>query len=82
MTSEGESNAALLRFVDVTKIYGEGAGRVEALRGVNLAIRKSEFVVVIDKERARDSRAVEVLGHYNPLASPAAVHFNHERLNH
>ena len=39
-------------------------------------------VVVIDKERARDSRAVEVLGHYNPLVEPAAVHLNHDRMNH
>ena len=30
-------------------------------------------VVVIDKERARDSRAVEVVGIYNPVAKPAAV---------
>ena len=28
-------------------------------------------VVVIEKERARDSRAVEVVGHYNPVANPA-----------
>ena len=25
-------------------------------------------VVVIDKERARDSRALEVVGHYNPVS--------------
>ena len=33
-------------------------------------------VVVIDKERARNSRAVEVVGHYNPVAKPAAVKLN------
>jgi len=27
-------------------------------------------VVVIDKERARDSRALEVVGHYNPCSEP------------
>ena len=39
-------------------------------------------VVVIDKERARDSRAVEVVGTYNPVAQPTAVNLNHERIQH
>jgi small subunit ribosomal protein S16 len=39
-------------------------------------------VVVIDKERARDSRAVEVVGTYHPLAKPAAVKLNHDRITH
>ena len=39
-------------------------------------------VVVIDKERARDSRAVEIVGTYNPVAKPAAVNLNHERIAH
>ncbi|MDX1984795.1 MAG: 30S ribosomal protein S16 [Bryobacteraceae bacterium] len=38
-------------------------------------------VVVIQKERARDSRAVEVVGHYNPVTTPAAVNLNHERIS-
>ncbi len=27
-------------------------------------------LVVIQKDRARDSRAVEIVGHYNPVAKP------------
>jgi small subunit ribosomal protein S16 len=37
-------------------------------------------VVVIEKERARDSRAVEVVGHYNPVTQPAEVKLDHERI--
>ncbi len=37
-------------------------------------------VVVIDKERARDSRSVEVVGTYNPVSQPPAVNLNHERI--
>lgn len=37
-------------------------------------------LVVIEKERARDSRAVEVVGHYNPVAQPAQVKLDHERI--
>ena len=39
-------------------------------------------VVVIEKDRARDSRAVEVVGHYNPVAKPAAVKLDHDRISH
>jgi small subunit ribosomal protein S16 len=37
---------------------------------------------VIERERARDSRSVEVVGHYNPVAQPPQVSFDHERINH
>lgn len=39
-------------------------------------------VVVIEKERARDSKAIEVVGHYNPVATPAVVELQHERIEH
>lgn len=39
-------------------------------------------VVVIEKERARDSRAVEVVGTYNPVAQPTQVNLNHDRISH
>ena len=38
-------------------------------------------LVVIEKERARDSRAVEVVGHYNPLANPKVVSLKHDRID-
>jgi small subunit ribosomal protein S16 len=39
-------------------------------------------VVVIEKERARDSRAVEVVGHYNPISKPKEVKLEHDRIAH
>ncbi len=39
-------------------------------------------VVVIEKERARDSKAIEVIGHYNPVAAPARVVLQYERIDH
>lgn len=42
--------------------------------------KPSYRVVVIEKERARDSRAVEVVGTYNPRTKPASVRLNHERI--
>ena len=37
-------------------------------------------VVVIEKERARNSRSVEVVGHYNPIAKPAQVQLKRDRI--
>ncbi len=39
-------------------------------------------VVVIDKVRARDSRSVEVVGTYDPVAKPKVVNLKHERIAH
>jgi small subunit ribosomal protein S16 len=56
-----------------------------------LAIRLARFgakkkptyrVVVIERERARNSRSVEVVGHYNPVSKPAQVHLDHDRITH
>jgi small subunit ribosomal protein S16 len=38
-------------------------------------------LVVIQKERARDSRAVEVVGHYNPVSNPKVVSLKRERID-
>ena len=54
------------------------------IRLARFGSKKKPFyrVVVIDKERARDSRNLEVVGHYNPLSTPADVRLNHERIKH
>ncbi len=42
--------------------------------------KPSYRVVVIDKERARDSRSVEVVGHYNPVRQPTEVQLDYSRI--
>lgn len=55
-----------------------------------LAIRLARFgakkkptyrVVVIERDRARNGRSLEVVGHYNPVAKPAQVELNRERID-
>ena len=52
------------------------------IRLARFGAKKKPFyrVVVIEKERARDSRNLEVVGQYNPLTTPAQVKLNHERI--
>ena len=38
-------------------------------------------VVVIEKDRARNGRSVEVVGTYNPRTTPATVDFKRDRID-
>lgn len=37
-------------------------------------------IVVIEKDRARNGRSVEVVGTYNPRTNPASVVLKHDRI--
>lgn len=37
-------------------------------------------VVVMEKERARNSRSVEVVGHYNPVIQPTEIVLKRDRI--
>ena len=52
------------------------------IRLARFGAKKKPFyrVVVIEKERARNGRNLEVLGQYNPVTSPAQVNLKHDRL--
>ncbi len=39
-------------------------------------------VVIIDKHRARNSRSIETVGHYNPTKDPIELMLNDERIQH
>jgi len=54
------------------------------IRLARFGAKKKPFyrVVVIEKEKARDGRNIEVVGHYNPRTTPAAVELKHERITH
>lgn len=53
------------------------------IRLARFGAKKKPFyrVVVIEKERARNGRSIEVVGHYNPLTNPVQVVLNHDRIN-
>lgn len=38
-------------------------------------------IVVIEKDRARDGRSVEVVGTYNPRTNPASIELKRERVD-
>jgi small subunit ribosomal protein S16 len=52
------------------------------IRLARFGAKKKPFyrIVVIEKERARNGRNLEVVGHYNPLTDPAQVDLTRERI--
>jgi small subunit ribosomal protein S16 len=52
------------------------------IRLARFGAKKKPFyrVVVIEKERARNGRNLEVVGHYNPVAQPALVDLKRDRI--
>jgi small subunit ribosomal protein S16 len=53
------------------------------IRLARFGARKQPYyrVVVIEKDRARNGRSVEVVGQYNPRTSPATVNSQRDRLD-
>ena len=53
-----------------------------AIRLARIGARKQPYyrVVVIDKERARNGRTVEVVGTYNPRTSPTSIDLKRDRI--
>jgi small subunit ribosomal protein S16 len=52
------------------------------IRLARMGARKQPYyrVVVIEKERARNGRSVEVVGTYNPRTNPASVELKRDRI--
>jgi small subunit ribosomal protein S16 len=53
------------------------------IRLARFGARKQPYyrVVVIDKERARNGRSVEVVGTYNPRTNPASIELKRDRID-
>ena len=54
------------------------------IRLARMGARKQPYyrVVVIEKERARNGRSLEIVGTYNPRTTPASVDLKRERIEH
>ena len=53
------------------------------IRLSRVGARKKPYyrIVVIEKDRARDGRSLEVIGTYNPRTNPATVDFKKDRVD-
>jgi small subunit ribosomal protein S16 len=62
----------------------KGCKSVLMIRLARFGARKQPYyrIVVIEKDRARNGRSVEVVGTYNPRSTPATVDLKRERIEH
>lgn len=52
------------------------------IRLARVGARKQPFyrVIVVEKDRARNGRSIEVVGSYNPRTNPATVNLKRDRI--
>ena len=62
MVDEGKEKAVAFRARDITKTYDMGDVHVQALRGVDLDLYESEFVVLLGPSGSGKSTLVNILG--------------------
>ncbi|GGG95419.1 30S ribosomal protein S16 [Silvibacterium dinghuense] len=53
------------------------------IRLARVGARKQPYyrIVVIEKDRARNGRSIEVVGTYNPRTNPASITLKHDRVD-
>ena len=61
---------------NLTKVYGEGAAAVQALRGVNLRITQGEFVVLLGASGSGKSTLLNILGGLDNATAGTAQWFH------
>lgn len=60
--TNGSNGSVVLEVENIVKIFESAAGRVAALRGINLSIRKGEFVAIVGPSGSGKSTLLNMIG--------------------
>jgi len=61
-TNPGKGNGALIDLQGVRKVYDTGAVKVEALRGVDLAVKENAFLAIVGPSGSGKSTLMNIIG--------------------
>jgi putative ABC transport system ATP-binding protein len=78
MTAVAPALDLTFRVESLTKIYGTGASEVQALRGVNLEIRKGETLVLLGPSGSGKSTLLNILGGLDRPTAGSVVFHDHD----
>ena len=71
--SEMTQSPDILAALDVHKYYGRGLARMHVLRGVNLSVRRGEFLAIMGPSGCGKSTLLHVLGLMTPAEEGSQV---------
>ena len=75
MDKQADQTGALIQLRDISRVYGMGEAKVTALDGIDLDIRKGEFVAIMGPSGSGKSTAMNVIGCLD-VPTGGTYHFN------
>jgi putative ABC transport system ATP-binding protein len=71
-------NETIIEFKNIVKTYGKGEGKTYALNGIDLAIKKGEFISIMGSSGSGKSTAMNIIG---CLDSPSSGEYLFNNIN-
>ena len=73
MKSKGEGEMSILYIINLSKTYGKGENKLEALKNINISIEKGKFTVIIGPSGSGKSTLLNCIAGLDSIASGEVI---------
>lgn len=73
MKSKGEGEMSILDIINLSKTYGKGENKLEALKNINISIEKGKFTVIIGPSGSGKSTLLNCIAGLDSIASGEVI---------